>query len=78
MYSHTIKLPFNNYIIYKHNDTAVTDADIVTDANIVADVDTFPRLDVKTKLVDALLRIHSMEYRVYELEGEIDRMGGIM
>ena len=78
MSSYTIKLPFNNYIIDKHNDTAVADADIVTDANIVADVDTFPRLDVKTKLVDALVRIHSMEYHVYELEGEIDCMGGIM
>ena len=65
MSSYTIKLPFNDYIIDKHNDTAVTDADIVTDANILADVDTFPHLDVKTKLVDALLRIHSMEYHIH-------------
>ena len=72
MLSYTIKLPFNNYIIDKHNDTAVADA------NIVADVDAFPHLDVKTKLVDTLLQIHSMEYHVYELEGEIDCMGGIM
>ena len=53
MLSYTIKLPFNNYIIDKHNDTTVADADIVTDANIVADVDAFLGLDVKTKLVDA-------------------------
>ena len=44
----------------------------------MANVDAFPCLDVKTKLVDALLQIHSMEYRVYELEGEINHMGGIM
>ena len=55
MSSYTIKLPFNNYIIDKHNDTAVANANIVTDANIMANVDGFPRLDVKTKLVDALL-----------------------
>ena len=52
MLSYSIKLPFNNYIIDKHND------DAVTNANIVADVDTIAGGDLKTKLIHALLQIN--------------------
>ena len=72
MSSYTIKLPFNNYIIDKHNDNAVTDA------NVVANVDAFPGVDLKTKLVHTLLQINSMEHCIYELESEVDQMGDIM
>ena len=44
----------------------------------MADVDAITGVDLKIKLIHALLQINSMEHHIYELEGEVDQMGCIM